>query len=174
MKINQFVLIIILSTLILSMVSSQIGNVEKQIDEETDKLEGQIKEIQNNITDLKNKSNGEFLAEEWTKFFRESKAFNWIYKLNPIFKFFIGQEFSISWKFITGLLIWLIVLFIFLGSLDMIFESKLFVIPTSLIISALTSQLAVPFFIDKIVDLLKKGSEQVAVWINFGTILILL
>ncbi len=166
-KIGIIAILFILITI--SLVSAQTESLEKKI------VSG-VDQTQKNIDSLKNidETSGEFLAKEWTAVLRNNKAFSWIYKLDPIFKFFIGQEFSISWKFITGLLIWLIVLFAILGSLDAVFDNKIFNLSFGIIMSALTSQLAVPYFIDQATKILKKGTEKTAIWINLTNIIILI
>ena len=167
--------LIILAILVPKIATAETNSIENQIQGTVGGLENQVDQTRDNIENIgKNQAKGEFLANEWTSFFRTSKAFSWIYKLNPIFKFFIGQEFSISWKFTTGVLIWLIILFTILGSLDLVFDNKLFNIAFGSIMSALISQLAVPVILDQATELVKKGSEKAGKWINGITILALI
>lgn len=174
MNSKRAIQIMIVTLLLINLGSSQLGTVGEQIEKGAGDLESGVEKIQQQVNSIgSNQTKGDFLASEWTNVLRTNKAFSWIYKLDPIFKFAIGQEFSISWKFITGLLIWIVILFAILGSLEMVLDNRLVVILSSIIISALISQLAVPYFLDKATLLVKQGTEKAAPWINLGTIILL-
>lgn len=106
-----------------------------------------------NITE--NENPGQFLAKEWTNFLKNNAATNWIYKLDPLFKFLLGQPFTISWAFFTTLLLWIIILSIYYPPIKMSFKDNVTSIGISILLVSLTAQLTSPWIIGKISNLVK-------------------
>lgn len=154
MKKGLFVIFTVILLIPLIQAQAEITNdpFAKSILDGTEKLK--------NISEQEDKE--AYLSQEWTKLLQKNKAFSWIYKLNPIFKFMFGYEFSLSWAFLTALLLWIIILSIFFPMAQTIFRSTLFSLGVSIPITIITAQLTIP----KSIEMLTKITKNI--WWGFG------
>lgn len=146
--ISIFILQLSLSSIPLSKSAiSDVGNNE---------IVSGIQDTASNAQDLSvDEIREKYLESEWTSFFQNNKYLSKIYSLNPIFKFLFGQEFSASWAFITGFLIWLIQLAIYYPALRTLFPDTFSALGISIVFSALSSQLIVPKAIEQLSKVVK-------------------
>ena len=134
-----------------------------------DPLAKKILENQDKIQNFTEQEDKEaYLAQEWTKLIQNNRAVNWIYKLNPIFKFLFGYEFSLSWAFVTALIIWAGLVLIFNVMLKTVFQERYFSLSISVIIAAIVSQISVRPIVGEISRYVKN------IWGSLGAILILI
>ena len=168
----QIAVLAILSVIILVSVYAQTS-LETKIETGKENLEEKIANTTEALKNLKDESKWDYKFKAWADLAKKTKVFQKLSEYNKVFRFLIGQELDISWKFLAGAAIWAVLLVIYLGSLDMVFsDNKFFVWSIGIIMSALTSQLAVPLIIDKVVAFLKKGTEKAVQWFDIGTIIL--
>lgn len=113
-----------------------------------------------------NKSN--YLSQEWTKILQKSPATSWIYGLNPMFKFLIGYEFSVSWAFVAALLVWIIILSIFFPICKAFVKQQFVALGIAIAITIIAAHGIMPKTMEMLGNLVKN------IWWNFGTIFALI
>ncbi len=114
------------------------------------------------------KARTDYLQKEWTEIFKKNEKLNWIYRLNPIFKFLFGPEFSLSWAFVTAILLWLILVSFTFPSLQGVFSGLFAPLAISIVFSSLICQLISKAFIEFASKYIKN------IWYYFGLVLLLI
>ena len=96
--------------------TDSLENANKNIQEKTEDLSETIEETQDKLNPEQIKN--EYLKKEWKEFFLRHNLFGPIIKvidavftfLNPFFKLALKIEYSLSWAFIIGLILWTTIL----------------------------------------------------------------
>jgi len=151
-------LVCITILLVIDIVSTlDAENAAESLKEKKELTEEKIQEIKE-----------AYLAKEWTKFIRNSPTLSQIYSLNPLFKFLIGYEFSISWAFTTAIIIWFIFFFFFYPQMQLFFKNFIFATIASVATASISAHYAIPKTIDALSSLIKN------IWHNLISIIILI
>lgn len=161
------VLFILISTcLFLLILGLNLTNAEEGL--ENDPLINDIQEGADYVQGISEKNDSAtFLSQEWEKFLRENKATSWIYKLNPLFKFFLAQEFSISLNFFVAVMFWIIIFGSYYPPIKTAFKETITSLGISIALSVLTAQVAIPKILEGLTNVAR------TLWNNL-TIIILL
>ena len=131
-----------------------------------------VGEIQKGKETYEGLSKGEietqYLEKEWTTMIRNSKYGSYIYKLDPVFRFLFGMEFSFSWKFIAGFLLWIIFISFYYPIFREVFRSSLTGLGVSIVLTSITAHYLSP----KVMDLFAKIIQNI--WHNLLLLFVLL
>jgi len=132
-------------------------------------LVGEIRSGNEFVQDLSQQDiSDQYLAKEWTTFLRDHKYGKHIYKLNPVFKFLFGMEFEISWRFVAGMLLWVIMISFLHPTFKMFVKSTIPSLIAAIAFSAIAANLLNP----KILDALGKVIKNI--WHNLLMIIALI
>jgi hypothetical protein len=156
------VILVLLAAFFLTVVSAD--SPEDVIQQKADSLENTKDKIQD-VTSGEIKPS--YLSEEWTKALKNNPNTNWIYKLNPLFKFLFGYEFALSWAFVTAVLLWTILFSFLYPPTKLMFNNTLTALAISLLISAITCQIAS----QRIINIIAPHVRDI--WSSIGTIFLL-
>jgi L-lactate permease len=83
----------------------------------------------------------EYLQKEWTEVLKNSQTFGWLYKSSPVLKFIFDQEFSLSWSFVTAIILWIGFLTMYYHSVKFLSNDSLTCLAVSILITIITSHL---------------------------------
>src|SRR3989344_915023 len=89
-----------------------------------------------------------YLQKEWTSIIQKNEKLNdFITKMNPVFKFLFGYEFSVSSAFFTAFLIWLIIFAVFYQTSKPLTNNTI----SSILIAVATAAIITHFVSEKII-----------------------
>jgi len=145
--------LVILSILLISLSSLSLAQLDPDgLEENLEGIEENLEELEEKKDILTNKeTRAEYLRQEWTKILEKHQigrailsVSNLFQALSPIFKIFIGVEYSLSWLFFLSLGIWLAIVYIVYKPTKQLFQAKWWVaLPISIIIPTLAAQTGV-------------------------------
>ncbi|MEK6908870.1 MAG: hypothetical protein AABX23_02355 [Nanoarchaeota archaeon] len=176
-KVLLIILIIVLFS-VLTGVKAALEDTEKQIEDNTGKLE----DVADNIRKVNNKDfRNELIAKESLYFLNKTspgraiiKANDWIKKVNPFWNLVLGVNYSFSWGFWISFLIWLILFFLILPPTKIFFKNNIYSILSSF---AITSLIGLAGIIRETVNLLgiiitNKISAGIVLIISIGLVVL--
>lgn len=138
------ILIFVLLLLVKAQDNSMPGGIPAgQIGDNADKITNAVDNLSNNET------RGEYLKQEWTKILEKTtlgKFFlgisNVLKVFSPVFKIFIGVDYSLSWYFYLCLFIWIFVVCFIYNSIKNLLQLKVILsLFISIIVPAIAAQI---------------------------------
>src|SRR3989338_7962557 len=97
----QIAVLAILSVIILVSVYAQTS-LETKIETGKENLEEKIANTTEALKNLKDESKWDYKFKAWADLAKKTKVFQKLSEYNKVFRFLIGQELDISWKFLAG------------------------------------------------------------------------
>ena len=156
--------LLFITILILQLINLQIVSAidTTQFDKGVDTIDNTADAIEN--------AKETYLTQEWTKLVQKSKYFSWIYKFNPVFKFLFGQEFTVSWAFLSVVLLWMYICTLYTLLLRITLKDTFLALGISIVFTSLTAQFLMP----KVVQLLATIIKTIWHWIGFVILIIII